>query len=43
MWYHPLDALKFNEVTNEQKDYGWSEKERKRIMGYFYKHRRESL
>ena len=40
-WYHPLDALKFNAVLRCHNDYGWSEKERLRIMGYYYKHRGE--
>lgn len=39
MWYHPLDALEQNRVTPEQHRAGWSERERLRIMGYYYKHR----
>jgi len=39
MWFHELDALKANQVTEKQKDLGWSERERNRIMQWFYKHR----
>lgn len=39
MWFHPLDALRENQVTDEQAKLGWTERERLRIMGYFYKHR----
>ena len=38
-WYHPLDTLRFNATLQCHKDYGWSEKERLHIMGYYYKHR----
>lgn len=36
-WFHPLSALEHNKVYDFQKDLGWNDKERKRIMGYFYK------
>ncbi len=39
MWYHPLDALRHNEVTAEQMKLGWSDFEYRKIMGWFYKHR----
>ncbi|MBE3120315.1 MAG: hypothetical protein IMZ50_16380 [Candidatus Atribacteria bacterium] len=39
MWYHALDCLQWNTVTDAQKALGWSDKERTRIMGYFYKRR----
>ena len=39
MWYHPLDALEYNAVTDDQRKLGWTEDERDRIMGYFWKHR----
>jgi hypothetical protein len=39
MWFHPLDSLEWNAVTEQQKRLGWSQKERTRIMGYFYKRR----
>lgn len=39
MWFHPLDALAWNAVTERQKELGWSREERTRIMGYFYKRR----
>jgi len=38
MWYHPLDCFKKNTVTNKQKDLGWTDFERRKIMRWFYKH-----
>jgi len=38
-WFHGLDALVKNEVTDHQKELGWTETERKRIMQWFYKHK----
>ena len=43
MWYHTLKQLESNIVTDEQKKLGWSEYERTRIMGWFYKHRGEPI
>ena len=39
MWYHELDALDNNIVTEKQKSLGWNESERTNIMGWYYKHR----
>lgn len=39
MWFHGLDQLHKNICTSEQKLLGWSDTERKHIMGYYYKHR----
>lgn len=39
MWYHELYALKQNEVTDEQKFFGWSDYDRRRIMQWYYKHK----
>ena len=39
MWYHALNCLEKNTVTEEQANWGWTEKDRKHIMGYYYKHR----
>lgn len=39
MWFHNLDALKWNEVTRDQEKLGWDDMKRKEIMGYYYKHR----
>lgn len=36
MWFHPLDALKQNIVTEDQAKLGWTEFERKLIMQYYY-------
>jgi hypothetical protein len=36
MWFHELDALKLNQVTEKQKDLGWSNEERMKIMRHFY-------
>lgn len=40
MWFHPLDALKKNQVTREQEKLGWSDYERRRIMQWFYQHKK---
>lgn len=38
MWYHSLDALKYNVVTEDQETLGWTEKERLNIMQWYYQH-----
>lgn len=40
MWFHPLDALRHNAVTPEQIVAGWSKQEQRRIMSWFYLHRK---
>jgi len=40
MWFHKLDAKKANEVTAEQEALGWTDYERRRIMQWFYFHKR---
>lgn len=37
MWFHELDCLEWNHVTQKQRELGWSHKERTRIMRRFYK------
>ncbi len=39
MWYHALDALEANVVTPEQAQYGWTDAERRNLMGWHYRHR----
>lgn len=39
MWYHSLDQLQKNIVTDDQRRLGWTDAGRKEIMGYYYKHR----
>jgi hypothetical protein len=39
MWFHVLDNLKCNEITDEQSLLGWTNKEQRQIMGFFYQHR----
>jgi len=39
MWFHELDCLKHNTITEKQYETGWNDYERRRIMGWFYKHR----
>lgn len=39
MWYHRLDAMKWNDVTEGQKALGWNDYERRKIMQWFYKHK----
>jgi hypothetical protein len=38
MWYHLLNSLRENTVTEEQKRLGWNDYERMKIMRYFYHH-----
>lgn len=40
MWFHPLDAMKLNAVTDKQKELGWDDFERRKIMQWFYKHKK---
>lgn len=35
-WFHPLDAMEHNGVTEDQVKLGWSDLERKRIMQWYY-------
>jgi hypothetical protein len=39
MWFHPLDAMKQNQVSEEQGKNGWTDYERRRIMQWFYWHK----
>lgn len=39
MWYHRLDAMKPNIVTKKQKELGWNDFERRRIMQWYYQHK----
>lgn len=39
MWFHPLDALAFNVVTPAQQALGWTDEERRRLFGWYYRHR----
>jgi len=36
MWYHALDAMEKNVVTEDQEKLGWTDEERKLIMQYYY-------
>lgn len=38
MWYHPLDALQYNSVTEEQQKLGWTDEKRKDLMMFYYQH-----
>jgi len=39
MWFHELDALEWNQVTEKQKALGWTNQKRLDIMGWFWQHR----
>jgi hypothetical protein len=39
MWYHRLDAMEENIVTDRQRALGWNDYERTNIMGWYYQHR----
>ena len=43
MWFHPLDSLQKNQVTDQQKELGWSGNRRKAIMQWFYQHKAKHL
>ena len=38
MWFHPLDAMDHNRVTEDQEVLGWTDLERKRIMQWYFQH-----
>lgn len=40
MWFHEAKALKHNNVTPAQELLGWNDYERRRIMQWFYKHKK---
>ena len=40
MWFHELDALERNIVTERQKQLGWNDYERRKLMQWFYQHKR---
>jgi hypothetical protein len=39
-WFHELDALKANQVTEKQTALGWDDYERRRIMQWYYKRKK---
>lgn len=39
MWFHELDAREPNIVTDKQRELGWNDFERRRIMRWYYQHR----
>lgn len=40
MWFHALDATQENQVTKDQKRLGWTDYERRRIMQWYYQHKK---
>lgn len=40
MWFHELDALEHNVVTKKQEALGWNDYERRRIMQWYYQHKK---
>ena len=40
MWFHQLDALEVNKVTERQQQLGWNDYERRRLMQWFYQHKK---
>ena len=40
MWFHELNALERNTVTERQKQLGWNDYERRRLMQWFYQHKK---
>ena len=39
MWFHQLDALEFNAVTERQRSLGWTNRKRRELMCWYYQHR----
>lgn len=39
-WFHELDALEHNIVTEKQAALGWNDYERRRLMQWFYQHKK---
>lgn len=39
MWFHELDAMEPNTVTEKQAALGWNDYERRKIMQWFYQHK----
>lgn len=39
-WFHDLDAIEHNIVTERQEQLGWNDFERRRLMQWFYQHKR---
>ncbi len=39
MWFHELDALESNTVTDKQKAMGWTNRKRRELMTWYYFHR----
>lgn len=40
MWFHGLQAMTENVVTDEQKELGWTDYERRRLMQWYYQHKK---
>ena len=38
-WFHALDQLEHNVVTERQAALGWNDYERRKVMQWFYKHK----
>lgn len=43
MWYHDLNQLEKNIVTEKQEGLGWSDYERRKIMQWYYRHKKAIL
>ena len=39
MWFHPLDTLMLNPLTEQQKTLGWTHRKRRELMCWYYQHR----
>jgi len=38
MWFHRLDCLKYNEITEHQEAMGWTRAKQRQLMAWHYKH-----
>ena len=39
MWFHELDAMELNAVTDKQRAMGWTNRKRRELMCWYYQHR----
>ena len=39
MWFHPLDTLTLNPLTDRQRSLGWTHRKRRELMCWYYQHR----
>ncbi len=43
MWFHPLNALAYNQITDGQRQRGWDRAGQRQLMQWYYQHRGKKL